>query len=357
MVIDLLIFYILFESILPPLFLLIGIYGSNRKILASYHIFLYTLFGSFFLLLALLSIYYLTGTTNFIFLNQFSIDLSFQKVLWLAIFFSIMIKTPLFPFHLWLPLAHSEAPLGGSVLLAGVILKLALYAILRILIPILPEATLYFTPFVYSICVITIIYASLTTLRQIDLKVIIAYSSISHMAVCILGVFSNNILGLDGSIFLGLAHGLVSPALFIIVGGILYDRYHTRILSYYRGLIQFMPILSLFFFLFTLANMGTPLTANFIGEFLCLSGAFQNSPLLTSFSSLSIVLSAAYSIYLFNRISGGVKSHYLSVVYDINRREFYILFPLLLLTIVLGIYPNFILSDLEYSLSNLIYIL
>jgi NADH-ubiquinone oxidoreductase chain 4 len=355
LVLDLIMFYIFFESILPPLFILIGIWGSKRRVRASFHIFLYTLGGSLFMLLAFLTMYFLVGSTDYEVLTQKSFEFKLQKILWIGIFLSIMVKSPLWPFHLWLPICHSEAPLGGSILLAGIILKLALYAVLRILLPILPEACLYFTPFVYTICIITIIYASLTTLRQIDLKVIVAYSSISHMAVTMMGAFSNGIIGIEGAILLGLAHGLVSPALFILLGGVLYDRYHTRIITYYRGLTGFLPLFSLIFFIFTLANMGTPLTGNFLGEFLCLAGAFQRSPILAGIASLSIILSAVYSIFLYNRISGGIKSRYIKITSDLNRREFYLLLPLLLGVILLGIYPNFILEGLHQKVSTLIY--
>jgi NADH-ubiquinone oxidoreductase chain 4 len=354
-VLNLLLFYIFFESILPPLFILIGIWGSLRKWRASYHIFLYTLLGSLLMLIGFLLIYNQVGTLDYELIREKNLDPYISKIIFILIFIAIMVKSPLWPFHLWLPLAHSEAPLGGSIILAGVILKLALYAVLRIIIPILPEASLYFTPIVYTICVITIIYASLSTIRQIDTKVIVAYSSISHMAVTMMGAFSNNIQGIEGSIILGIAHGLVSPGLFILLGGVLYDRYHTRILLYYRGLTQFMPIFSIIFFILTLANMGTPLTGNFIGEFLSLTGAFKQSPYLTSIASLSIILSAIYSIYLYNRITGGIKTPQITYQKDITRREFYILIPLVLITIIIGIYPNFILTGLHTSVSNLIY--
>lgn len=355
MVLDVLLFYIFFESILPPLFLLIGLYGSTRKIRASFHLFLYTLLGSLFMLLAFLTMYFLSGSTDFNILYQTNFNTDLQKILWIAIFISIMVKTPLFPFHIWLPLAHAESPLGGSILLAGIVLKLALYGCLRILLPILPEASLYFTPLVYVICVITILYTSLTTLRQIDIKVIIAYSSIGHMGVTLMGAFSNTIQGIEGSILLGLAHGLISPALFIIAGGVLYDRYHTRVLTYYRGLTQTMPLLSLMFFLSALANMATPLFGNFVGEFLSMSGAFQRSPILAALGATGIVLSAAYTIWLYNRLMGGSHSPYLEVMPDLTRREFYILLPLISLTLVMGIVPNFILEGLHYSVSTLIY--
>nr|YP_010248542.1 NADH dehydrogenase subunit 4 [Pneumocystis oryctolagi]QTK22306.1 NADH dehydrogenase subunit 4 [Pneumocystis oryctolagi] len=352
---DLLLFYIFFESILPPLFLLIGIYGSLQRIRASYHLFLYTFLGSLFMLLSILGIYFITGTTDWIYLRDIVIDPEIQKVFWLGIFLALAIKTPLVPFHLWLPLAHAESPLGGSVILAGIVLKLSLYGVLRILLPLLPEASLYFTPLVYTICVITIIYSSLTTLRQVDLKVIIAYSSIGHMALAILGAFSNNLQGLAGSLLLSLAHGLVSPALFICVGGVLYDRTHTRILSYYRGLASYMPLFSLFFFIFSLCNIAVPFSGNFLGEFLILSGSFQRMPLLTLLASSSVVLSAAYGVWLYIRIIGGSYSSYFSVLPDLSFRELCLLIPLLVITLLLGIQPHWVFSSLFTSLTTLLY--
>nr|BAW99875.1 NADH dehydrogenase subunit 4 [Taphrina wiesneri JCM 22204] len=352
---DILLFYIFFESILPPLFLLIGLFGSSKKVRASFHLFLYTLFGSLAMLLAFLTMYYLTGSTDIEILTSTNLSFDLQKILWLAIFFSFMIKFPLVPFHLWLPLAHSEAPLGGSILLAGVVLKLALYGSLRILIPLLPEATIYFTPLVYTIGVITIIYASLTTLRQIDMKVIIAYSSIGHVAIILMGAFSNNIQGIEGSILLGIAHGFISPALFIITGGCLYERYHTRVLSYYRGLSTQMPLFSVIFMLATLGNIAVPLSSNFVGEWLCLAGAFERSPIMAALAASGIFLSAAYSIWFYNRVCGGAWSPYLAVTTDLSRREFYVLFPLIFFAFGLGIFPNVILDSIHYSVSTVLY--
>jgi NADH-ubiquinone oxidoreductase chain 4 len=266
-----------------------------------------------------------------------------------------MIKAPLAFGHIWLPNAHSEGPLSSSIILAGIVLKLALYAVLRIILPILPEASLYFTPLVYTICLITIIYTSLTTLREVDLKRIIAYSSIGHMGIVIIGAFSNTIQGIEGSILLGICHGLVSSGLFILLGGSLYDRYHTRNILYYRGLTQIMPLFSLMFFILILMNMATPLSGNFISEFMCLAGGFQRLPFITSLAASSIFLSAAYSIYLYNRICGGIKSPYIEVTNDLSRREFLIVLPLILLSLIIGIYPNLILEGLHSSVSSLIY--
>ena len=358
---NLLYFYIFFEAVLIPLFILIGIWGSSaNRIRAAFLLFLYTLIGSLFMLLCFIMIIELTGTGNFLLLNasNYSIDFNTQYWLWLGIFVSLAIKTPLIPFHIWLSRAHVEASVGVSMILAGLILKLATYGFIRILIPLLPEATSYFTPLVQTIAVITLIYSSLTTLRQTDFKILVAYSSVAHMAVVIIGLFSNTLQGIEGALLLGLAHGLVSPALFLCVGGILYDRYHTRVIRYYRGLSLLMPLFSTLFFLVILANMSTPLTINWIAETLSIMGALQRSPLTAIAISSGIVLSAAYSIYLFARLCTGDWSIYLMNLFknnDINRREFMILIPLIFTTYLFGIIPNFILNDLHFAVSLVLY--
>jgi NADH-ubiquinone oxidoreductase chain 4 len=247
--------------------------------------------------------------------------------------------------------------LGGSIILAAIVLKLSLYGIFRLILPLLPKAAIDYTYIVYLIGVITIIYASISTLRTIDVKELIAYSSVSHAAVYLLGVFSNSIQGIEGGIILGLAHGFVSSGLFICVGGILYDRFSTRLITYYRGITQIMPLFSLLFLILSLANCGVPLTLNFIGEFMSLYGAFERLPLLGLMASSSIVLSAAYTMYMYNRIAfGGRLAELIRVnVPDLNKREFYILLVLVLFTILLGIYPVFILDGLHYYVSSLIY--
>ena len=265
------------------------------------------------------------------------------------------IKTPLLPFHIWLPRAHSEAPLGGSVILAGLILKLATYGYMRILIQFLPDACNYYMPMVQAISVITLIYASLATLRQTDFKALVAYSSIGHMAVVVMGLFSNTMQGFDGALILSVAHGLVSPALFILVGGVLYDRYHTRIIRYYRGITVYMPIFSMLFFVFTIFNAAVPLSANWAGEFLCLTGIFQRNPIIAVLGASGIVLSACYSIWLYNRIAFGQFSPYLRVITDINRREYMVLLPLLILSVFFGIFPNVILNDVHASTTTLLF--
>ena len=357
LVLDLLLFYIFFESILPPLFLLIGIFGSSNRIRASFYLFLYTLLGSLFLLLSILSIYSIMGSTDFDALFKNNFNFYTQLFLFYGIFIAFAVKTPLIFLNIWLLKAHVESPLGGSIILAGIVLKLSLYGVLRLILPILPKASLYYTYIVYVIGVITIIYASISTLRTIDIKELIAYSSVSHAAVYLLGVFSNTIQGIEGGISLGLAHGFVSSGLFICVGGVLYDRSSTRLITFYRGMAQLMPLFSILFFILCLSNAGTPLSLNFIGEFLSLYGTFERLPLLGVFASSSIVFSAAYTIYMFNRIAfGGKYSNFFKVnIPDINKREFFMLLILVLLTVIFGIYPSPILDGLHYSVSTLIY--
>lgn len=355
-VLDILLFYIFFESVLIPLFFIVGIWGGGpTRVRAAFLLFLYTLFGSLFMLLSFLVIYYNVGSTDFQVVSLSEINLDAQKLLWLGIFISMAVKTPLVPFNTWLTYAHSEAPVGGSIVLAGVILKLATYGFLRIMLQFLPDATSYFSPLVQLFAVISVIYASLSTLRQTDFKKLVAYSSVAHAATIVLGLFSNTVQGIEGAIMLGLAHGLVSPALFFLVGGVLYDRYHTRTIRYYRGVVTYMPLFALFFFLFTIFNAAVPLSANWIGEFLSLAGIFQRNPIIALLASSSIVLSAAYSIWLFNRITFGSWSPYLNYTTDIGRREYIILLPLLILTVVLGMYPDIVLNDIHNSVSSLIY--
>ena len=357
LVLDIFLFYIFFESILPPLFILIGLFGSNNKVRASFFLFLYTLLGSLFLLLCILIIYNIMGTTDFNALYKTNFNYYTQLYLFCGIFIAMAVKTPVIFLNIWLLKAHVESPLGGSIILAAIVLKLSLYGIIRLMLPILPKASIYCTYIVYTIAVITIIYASFSTLRTIDIKELIAYSSVSHAAVYILGVFSNSIQGIEGSICLGLAHGFVSSGLFICVGGILYDRSSTRLITYYRGITQVMPLFSILFFILCLSNAGTPLSLNFIGEFLSLYGAFEKLPLLGALASSSIVLSAAYTIYMYNRISfGGKYSKLFKVnIPDLNKREFFILFTLILYTVILGIYPMPVLDGLHYYVSFLIY--
>ena len=357
LVLDLLFFYIFFESILPPLFILIGLFGSYNKVRASFYLFLYTLLGSLFLLLSIVTIYSIVGTTDYKAIFKINFNYFTQVYLFWGIFIAFAVKTPTIFLNTWLLKAHVESPLGGSIILAGIVLKLSLYGIIRVIIPLLPMQSIDYINIIYSIGVITIIYASISTLRTIDVKELIAYSSVSHAAVYLLGVFSNTIQGIEGGVTLGLAHGFVSSGLFICAGGVLYDRSSTRLITYYKGIAQLMPLFSIVFFILSLGNAATPLTLNFIGEFLSLYGAFERLPLLGAFASCSIIFSAAYTIYMFNRIcfAGKYSKFFKYNIPDLNKREFYILFTLVALTIILGVYPAPILDGLHYNVSCLIY--
>jgi len=357
LVLNIFLFYIFFESTLIPLFLLIGMYGSYNKVRASFYLFLYTLLGSLFLLLSILYILTLIGVSDFDLLFKTNLNYTTQLLLFCGIFIAFAVKTPVIFLNNWLLKAHVESPLGGSIILAAIVLKLSLYGVFRLILPIIPKASINYTYIVYMIGVITIIYASISTLRTIDIKELIAYSSVSHAAVYLLAVFSNTMQGLEGSIVLGLGHGFVSSGLFICVGGILYDRSHTRLISVYRGLAQLMPLYSVLFFILCLSNAGTPLSLNFIGEFLSLYGIFERLPILGILASTSIVFSAAYTIYMFNRIVfGGSYSKYFVInIMDLTKREFLILLILVLFTIVLGVYPAPILDGLNYSISGVLY--
>jgi NADH-ubiquinone oxidoreductase chain 4 len=351
LVLDILLFYIFFESTLPPLFLLIGIFGSNNRVRASFYIFLYTLWGSLFLLLSILAISSIMGTTDFDALFKTNFDYITQFFLFFGIFIAFAVKTPTIFLNNWLLKAHVESPLGGSIILAAIVLKLSLYGVFRLILPILPKAALDYTYVVFIIGVITILYASFSTLRTTDIKELIAYSSVSHAAVYLIGIFSNTIQGIEGGILLGLAHGFVSSGLFICAGGILYDRSGTRLIYFYKGMAQVMPLFSVLFFILSLGNCGVPLTLNFIGEFMSLYGVFEKLPLLGVFASSSIIFSAAYTIFMFISIAfGGSFS-------DITKREFFLLFTLVSFTVIFGIYPSFILDGLHYSVTSLIYYL
>lgn len=357
LVLDILLFYIFFESILPPLFLLIGIFGSNNRVRASFYLFLYTLLGSLFLLLSILTIFSIMGTTDFDALYKTNFNFYTQVFIFSGIFIAFAVKTPTIFLNTWLLKAHVESPLGGSIILAAIVLKLSLYGILRLILPLLPKAYIYFTPMIFVIAAITIVYASFSTLRTIDVKELIAYSSVSHAAVYLIGIFSNTIQGIEGAILLGLAHGFVSSGLFICAGGVLYDRSSTRLITFYRGVTQMMPLFSILFFILCLSNAGTPLSLNFIGEFMSLYGAFERIPLLGVIASSSIVFSAAYTIYMFNRIAfaGSFSKFFKCNIPDLSKREFNILFTLVILAVVYGIYPAPLLDGLHYSVSLLIY--
>jgi NADH-ubiquinone oxidoreductase chain 4 len=353
---DLLLFYIFFESVLPILFIVIVIFGhGNDRFRSAFLLFLYTLAGSLPMLLCILMINSYIGSTDFQLISLYSISLESQKILWLGFFIAFAVKTPLYPFIIWLPKAHGDSPIGGSIILAATIIKLATYGYLRVLINFLPDATHYFSPLVQTIAIITLVYASLSTIIQQDTKRLIAYSSICHMAVVILGLFSNTIVGIEGAILLSLAHGFVSPALFICVGSVIYDRTGTRIINYIRGLVTYMPVFTILFFIFILANTGIPLSLNFLGEQLSLIGIWQQNPIIACLGATGIVLSACYSLFLYNRLSYGNLSPHLPPLKDLNRREYFLLISLLVPTIAFGILPNSILTSLHFSVSNLLY--
>jgi NADH-ubiquinone oxidoreductase chain 4 len=354
---DLLLFYIFFESVLPIIFIVIVIFGHGKeRFRSAFLLFLYTLAGSLPMLLCILYIYSNLGSTDFQLISLNEISLDTQKILWLGFFLAFAVKTPLVPFTIWLPKAHADSPLAGSIILAATILKLATYGYLRVLINFLPDASNYFNPLVQTIAIISIIFASFITIIQQDTKRLIAYSSIAHMGVVVLGLFSNNIQGIEGAILLALAHGFVSPALFICVGGIIYDRTGQRLINYIRGLVTNMPVFTILFFIFTLCNTGIPLSLNFLGEQLSLIGIWERSPIIAALGATGIVLSACYSIFLYNRLSYGSFSPHLLIIKDVNKREFLLLISLLIPTIALGILPNVILDSLHTTISSLLYI-
>ena len=349
---DLITFYIFFESILIPMFLIIGVWGARtRKIKAAYQFFLYTLIGSLLMLIGIFIIYSDAGTTDYQLLCNIEISINKQCLLWLLFFASFSVKVPMIPFHIWLPEAHVEAPTAGSVILAGILLKMGTYALVRFSLCLFPVASMYFTPAVYSLSAIAVIYTSLTTLRQVDLKKAIAYSSVAHMGFVTVGIFTLNIYGIEGSILIMLSHGFISSGLFICIG-VLYDRHHTRFLKHFGGLAQVMPIFSLFLTGFSLANLGFPLTSSFVGEFLTLTGAFQSSTVVAFLCAIGMILSAAYSLWFLNRILfGSLNTIHVNVFTDVNHLEFCILISLISCVLFLGIYPEIILNSLHTSTS------
>jgi proton-translocating NADH-quinone oxidoreductase chain M len=354
-ILDVFLFYIFFESVLIPMYLIIGVWGSReRKIRAAYFFFLYTLLGSVIMLLAILYIYYQVGTTDYEVLLTFSFSLTEQKYLWVAFFLSFAAKIPMVPVHLWLPEAHVEAPTAGSVILAGILLKLGTYGFIRFSLPLFPKACFYFAPLVYCIAVIGIIYTSFTAIRQTDFKRIIAYTSVAHMNLIMLGIFSFNTLGLEGAILQSLSHGFVASALFLIIG-VVYERHHTRLVKYYGGLVHVMPLYVTIFLFFTMANIALPGTSSFVGEFLILAGSYKVNSSVTVLGATGMVLGGCYSLWLFNRIAyGNLKTIYFKKFLDINKREAFTFFPLILGTLVMGICPNIFLESMHMSVNLLI---
>lgn len=356
LVTDIFMFYVFFEAILIPMFFMIGIWGSyNRNIHASFMLFLYTLFGSLLMLLGIQFFQLEVGSTSFFVLHYYSFDFYNQLFLFLVFFIAFAVKVPMIPVHIWLPEAHGEAPTIGSVLLAGILLKLGLYGMLRIIVPCCPDAIEFFKPFIYLLGLFGVTYTALVTLVQTDLKRIIAYSSVGHMNLSVLGVFSMTIHGLEGAVFSMISHGLVSSGLFICIG-ILYDRYGTKLVSYYGSLANIMPIFSVYFFILTFCNLAFPGTSAFVGEFLTFSGLVASNMFVFVISSISVILVAVYSVWTFNRVTFGphnnASSYYRFT--DITSEEFTTLFILTFPALVLGVCPNFILGTIHFSILNLL---
>ncbi len=354
-ILDLLLFYIFFESILIPMYLIVGVWGSReRKIRAAYFFFVYTLLGSVLMLLSILYIYYQIGTTDYEVLLTFLFSKSEQKFLWFSFFGSFATKVPMVPAHLWLPEAHVEAPTAGSVILAGILLKLGTYGFLRFSLPLFPEASFYFAPIVYLLSIVGIVYTSFTAIRQTDFKRIIAYTSIAHMNLVMVGLFSFNTIGLEGAILQSLSHGFVASALFLIIG-IVYERHHTRMVKYYGGLVHTMPLYTFIFLFFTMSNIGLPGTGSFVGEFLILAGSFKTNTTATFISATGMIVGGCYSLWLFNRISyGNLKVQYFNDYIDINKREACIFLPLISGTIAIGLYPEVFLNSMHMSVNMLV---
>ncbi|MDP3258886.1 NADH-quinone oxidoreductase subunit M [Bosea sp. (in: a-proteobacteria)] len=341
---DLVLFYLFFEGGLIPMFLIIGIWGGKRRVYASYKFFLYTLLGSVLLLLALMAMYWHAGTTDIPTLLAHKFPANMQTWLWLAFFASFAVKMPMWPVHTWLPDAHVEAPTAGSVVLAAIMLKMGGYGFIRFSIPMFPEASAYFASFVFALSVIAIVYTSLVALMQEDIKKLIAYSSVAHMGFVTMGLFTLTPQGIQGAMFQMVSHGLVSGALFLCVG-VIYDRMHTREISAYGGLVNRMPVYAVIFMVFTMANVGLPGTAGFVGEFLTLMGAFRANPWVAFIACSGVILSAAYALWLYRRVVFGelVKPE-LKDIADLDRREMAILIPLVVLTVWYGIRPGTILD-------------
>ena len=358
---DLVLFYLFFEAVLIPMFIIIGVWGGKNRVYASYKFFLYTLLGSVLMLAAIIYIYNFSAqqfgapTTDMrVLINDLDIPGGVQTWLWLAFFASFAVKMPMWPVHTWLPDAHVEAPTAGSVILAGILLKLGGYGFLRFSLPLFPNASLQLAPIIYWLSVIAIIYTSLVAYRQKDMKKLIAYSSVAHMGFVTLGIFAFNLQGIQGGIFQMLSHGIVSGALFFLVG-VVYDRMHTREIAFYGGLVSKMPVYAAFFLLFTMANVGLPGTSGFVGEILSMVGAYQVSPWIAFGAAFGMILSAVYALYLYREIIfGETVNEKLEDIADMTKREWIILTPLAVLTVLLGVYPSLITDITGASVENLI---
>ncbi|MCZ8315055.1 NADH-quinone oxidoreductase subunit M [Phreatobacter sp.] len=354
---DIVLFYLFFEAGLIPMFLIIGIWGGKRRIYASFKFFLYTLAGSLLMLLAIMAMIWTAGTSDIAELLKtgpklFSRDMQFW--LWLAFFASFAVKMPMWPVHTWLPDAHVEAPTAGSVILAGVLLKMGGYGFLRFSLPMFPEASAFFAPMVFALSVIAIIYTSLVAMMQEDIKKLIAYSSVAHMGFVTMGIFAGNAEGIQGAVFQMISHGIVSGALFLCVG-VVYDRMHTREIAAYGGLVNRMPIYAVIFMVFTMANVGLPGTSGFVGEFLTLMGTFKASTTVTVLATTGVILSACYALWLYRQVIWGeMTKPSLKTITDVDKRELTILVPLVVLTIFFGIYPRPILATSEVAVNALV---
>jgi NADH-quinone oxidoreductase subunit M len=353
---DLLLFYLFFEAVLIPMYLIIGIWGGANRIYASYKFFLYTLAGSVLFLLALLYLYFTFNTTDIptLIAQAPSMGLGVQKWLWLALFASFAVKVPMWPFHTWLPDAHVQAPTAGSVILAGVLLKLGAYGFLRFSLPMLPEASHYYADFVFVLSVIAVVYTSLVALVQEDMKKLIAYSSVAHMGFVTLGIFSFTQQGVEGAVFQMVSHGVVSAALFLCVG-VVYDRMHTREITQYGGVVNVMPYYAAFFMVFTMASVGLPGTSGFVGEILVIVGSYQAAPWATAWAATGLILGAAYMLWLYKRVVfGEVTNPEVAHMKDANGREWLYFIPLVVAVIWLGVHPTGLTRSLSPSVKHLI---
>lgn len=351
---DFVIFYLFFEGVLIPMFLIIGIWGGERRVYAAYKFFLYTLLGSVLMLVAILTIYFQTGTTDIPTALSFEFDPELQKWLWLAFFASFAVKIPMWPFHTWLPDAHVEAPTAGSVILAGVLLKMGGYGFIRFSLPMFPDACQYFAVFIYVLSIVAVIYTSLVALAQEDMKKLIAYSSVAHMGFVTLGTFTFEHMGVQGAIFQMFSHGLISGALFLCVG-VIYDREHTRLISRFGGLVHRMPVYAVFFMVFTLGSVALPGTSGFVGEILVLISSFKVAWYLAFGAGLGMILGAAYMLWLYRRVVFGPIVHdSIRTIKDLGWAEKVFFAPLLAGVILFGVYPKPVLSLTETASANIL---
>ena len=351
---DLVVFYLFFEAGLIPMFLIIGVWGGPKRVYSAFKFFLFTLLGSVLMLVAIIAIYWITGTTDVTQIYEIKIPKEYQNLLWLAFFSSFAVKTPMWPVHTWLPDAHVEAPTAGSVILAAILLKMAGYGFLRFSLPMFPLASEFFTPLIFTLSIIAIIYTSLVALMQEDMKKLIAYSSVAHMGYVTLGIFTFTKQGIEGSVFQMISHGLISAALFLCVG-VVYDRLHSRMISTYGGLVNYLPKYSFLFIVFALAGLGLPGTSGFLGEFLVLTGTFQKNYLVAMLATFGVVLGAAYMLWLTKRVIFGVtKNDQIKNLKDVNKSEIIMLGILALLVIFFGFYPVPLMETLNVSVDNLI---